>query len=620
MGVISLFALFGCTQSGSETSMAMDVTQDVTSTSARGGSPTPIAAVADQGRVENSDATAPSGGRPGSGDAEMVDDASVPAPGDAQTSAPDMMAQIQTPDAMTPDSPSADAGPVGGGMSPAPDAVAQCMPQAMRRCVDGAPHWFDSCGRLGEQIEACEDGQLCQQGECTCDPAAPGPVDCDGADVVQRDGCQMVLNVVEVCGPNKICADGRCLIPNCEPAAEMCDGQDNDCDGTLDEAAPCPPGLSCANGRCGVPGTQCHPCGNDMDCADGYVCGNYQNFPELGGVCAKVGCVNDADCANGSACDANGICWMVWEEQCLGENPWNIDSCGRRVRQIEECDPGRPCQDGRCIGAGELCGECEGDGDCAQGFRCRGYANFPEIPQICVPESDCNTNPDVQCPDGLQCSPAGVCWMTLSFECRDDGDRWATDTCNRTLGKVEDCPQNSVCREERCVGAGELCAECEADGDCALGYVCRGYANFPDIPNVCVPESDCATNPNAQCPAPLTCGLSGVCWLGLSPLCVGEKDVWQFDTCGRQVFQSATCPGESLCDSGRCIGLPMAGAPAGGAQGGGANAGGANGGGANVGGMSGGGTPVGALHQVVRRSEVYQVGSPADGGPIGGNN
>ena len=90
MGLLSLFAFFGCTQSGSETSMAMDVTQDVTSTSARGGSPTPIAAVADQGRVENSDASTQSGGRPGSGDAEMVEDASMLAT--AQTSAPDMMA------------------------------------------------------------------------------------------------------------------------------------------------------------------------------------------------------------------------------------------------------------------------------------------------------------------------------------------------------------------------------------------------------------------------------------------------------------------------------------------------------------------------------------------------
>ena len=181
--------------------------------------------------------------------------------------------------------------------------------------------------------------------------------------------------------------------------------------------------------------------------------------------------------------------------------------------------PRTALQDGRCIGAGELCGECEGDVTAPKALGVEGM-NFPAIPQICVPESDCNTIP-MQCADGLQCSPAGVCWMTLSFECRDDGDRWATDTC-RTLGKVEDCPQNSVCRENDASGP-VSCAPNVKPMEIALWDIVSGYANFPDIPNVCVPE---LTGNQPKCAMSAHSVWSVRCVLvGLESFIVSEKDV-----------------------------------------------------------------------------------------------
>ena len=216
-------AVMGCTESGGTSSN----TDGMSGTMAipRGGSP--IQTNPDAGDIKPADAELPtSGGTP------VVDAAPPPTP-DGTTNSVDMMVP-QSPDA---GSQTVDASLM---TDATVDMDTGCIPQARRRCVDGEPHWFDSCGRLGELIEMCADGLICKDGECACDPAAPGPTNCEGTDVVQRDGCGMVLNIVEACGPAQVCVDGQCLIPNCQPADEMCDGLDNDCDGNLDEAAPCP--------------------------------------------------------------------------------------------------------------------------------------------------------------------------------------------------------------------------------------------------------------------------------------------------------------------------------------------------------------------------------------------
>ena len=250
-------------------------------------------------------------------------------------------------------------------------------------------------------------------------------------------------------------------------------------------------------------------------------------------------------------------------EECLGPNPWAIDSCGRQLLQIDECDPARPCMDGRCFGDGDLCTQCEGDIDCADGFRCIGYAAYPEVPRVCVPESDCNEDPNAMCPDGLECSPVGVCWMSITPTCRQDGDRWGVDTCNRDVFKIEECPANSLCRDDRCVGGGELCDVCQQDGDCTDGYVCGAYNEFPNVPAACVPESNCHIDPNVTCPEPLVCQDNGICAFAISLGCVEPNAIGRVDTCGRTLEALFLCPANSVCQDGRCMnasgGIPSSG-------------------------------------------------------------
>ena len=116
--------------------------------------------------------------------------------------------------------------------------------------------------------------------------------------------------------------------------------------------------------------------------------------------------------------------------------------------------------------------------------------------------------------------------------------------------EAADCPEESPCQEGRCVGEGTTCNECESEADCALGFQCRGYRNYPDVPQVCVPESNCAENPDETCPEGLRCGSSGVCWLYLSPTCTEDAvDVWDYDTCGRLVRVREECGAEGHCES-----------------------------------------------------------------------
>ena len=68
------------------------------------------------------------------------------------------------------------------------------------------------------------------------------------------------------------------------------------------------------------------------------------------------------------------------------------------LSDFEECGAA-PCQDGRCVGSAELCGECETDGDCAWVFAAEATQVRSSPQGHCVPDSDCATNSNTSCPD-----------------------------------------------------------------------------------------------------------------------------------------------------------------------------------------------------------------------------
>ena len=444
---------------------------------------------------------------------------------------------------------------MGPEMGVAPDSG--CSAPSSQRCVDGHPTAIDSCGRVGDRVETCRDEQICLDGACAC-PDGVGEIGCRGDDVYRFDTCGDPSYMVTACGATETCREGACVPVGCEPSDEMCDGEDNDCDGTVDEGDLCAGGVQCIAGICGAPGGLCSPCERNEDCQQAHTCAGYANYPEQGRVCVPTGCTDDSQCPANTRCNDDGICWLQWRQECRDNASWNIDTCGRAVSVSETCDDDSPCQMGRCVGAGELCDECNGNGQCAIGYRCRSYSNYEHLPSVCVPESDCNEPGGDACPDGLQCSSGGVCWLTWTSTCLEDGDPWQIDTCGRQVVRAEECGLEANCNDGRCIGSGQSCDECTQNRDCAAGFVCRGYSNYPEVSQVCVPESDCAENPDSVCPDGFQCGMSGVCWLTWQDGCGDDPNaVYNVDNCGRAISVQEECAEGNQCNDGACEPSPI---------------------------------------------------------------
>lgn len=134
--------------------------------------------------------------------------------------------------------------------------------------------------------------------------------------------------------------------------------------------------------------------------------------------------------------------------------------------------------------------ECQIDGDCAKGERCKPDPDG----NMCVPKDDsgdpeCTKNAD--CEKGEVCDKDNMCVEDTSSECTEDSDCEGgmvclddicvdqnTDECNED----SDCDNGESCKANTCVTD-----ECTSDEDCASDEVCKKYS---DKANMCVDDGD----------------------------------------------------------------------------------------------------------------------------------
>ena len=338
-------------------------------------------------------------------------------------------------------------------------AAVGCCPEGDARCA------FDSCGVVGEVVEACPygcaageceacvadcgervcgddgcggacgscpEGKACgSDGQCSC--TADVGLGCCGDAVCRVDSCGGMGAVVEACPYG--CGAAACLpcVPACEGRACGADG----CGGTCGEA-PCAAGAVCVDGQCvcedlgavaccagdGAALCALDSCGAEIAtleaCAYGCDEGACLPCPPAceGRACGPDGCGGICGaCSGGAQCDEEaGACVCVPAgATCCGEARCALDSCGEVGDEIEPCSWG--CAQGACLPCPPTCGgkACGPDG-------CGGSCGA--------------------CGPGLSCSVAGQCLACLPA-C--DGKSCGPDGCGGTCGS---CAAPSECRLE----------------------------------------------------------------------------------------------------------------------------------------------------------------------------
>ncbi|MBX3271645.1 MAG: hypothetical protein KF729_15370 [Sandaracinaceae bacterium] len=229
-------------------------------------------------------------------------------------------------------------------------------------------------------------------------------------------------------------------------------------------------GSTCSGGVCdGAASPACVPCidtgaGTDPGCTAGRP---FCTGTGAGATCAA--CTTAAHCNDANDCTADA---------CIG------GSCFRTPLPA-----GDPCAGGVCSGAGAMCVECVADAQCP-GAR---------------PRCDVATNVCVQClgtgdcADGLECTAdlctAGVCSNPL----RPAGDPCTGGVCAGDAASCVQCLDDSHCAgSTRCDPSMRVCVGCLVASDCEDGNECTSHA---------CSAGSCSTTPVA----PGTLCAAGIC-------------------------------------------------------------------------------------------------------------
>jgi hypothetical protein len=340
----------------------------------------------------------------------------------------------------------------------------------------------------GTDVGECVPGTLvCRDGMIVCEGGL-GPLpeacnalddDCDGAvDEMLPLGAECGMSE-GACRPGRIeCVGGRELCVGEAPRnREACDCEDNDCDGTVDEApetgALCPPGSECVECSCALPCTD----SEFAPCPEGRV-----RYERDDGRCYCVTPRCDLEaCSAETVRDAEGrvVCApsMSGVPACTCVNNRCTFPCdGVLCTEPLVCHPDTgTCVTNDCLGLG-----------CPRGQFCdpmtRECVDDPCASASCAPEQACRSGTcetscgDVICERGQRCA-RGECVDDLCFmrSCRTDevcdpatGD-CVMDRCRGVLcGRGSVCdPSTGDCRRDLCLDlrcpAGQYCRR----GECA---------------------------------------------------------------------------------------------------------------------------------------------------------
>lgn len=303
-------------------------------------------------------------------------------------------------------------------------------PQATKKCVGSAVHWFDDCGQQGQQVEACNAPMTCENGACKspngCTPTnTEVEKKCDGDSVYWFDDCGNKAQMIETCINGFTCQGGKCVQAGCQPnnpqVEKKCVGSTvywfDDCGKQSTKVEDCNPPKKCEAGACTGGGTTCTPeteqrcVGNDVYFFDS--CGKQGKKITT---CSGSQVCKNGSCQNSTAtCPAGGNQCTLGSFQCQNNG---VQSCQKDP--TTGCSAGQVCQNGQCAQTNTqtcqyqgnfLLFQCKQDSDCCNGFKC------DKRPLLVVKSCGCNT--DADCPPtqegtATQCCPNKACLLSCN--------------------------------------------------------------------------------------------------------------------------------------------------------------------------------------------------------------
>ena len=345
------------------------------------------------------------------------------------------------------------------------DGSRQCRPiSGSCSCLDAEDDEATRPCLRTNALGTCVGGQTChvETGWTSCDATDPAAEECNGADddcdgqvdegISPPDAPCQQSNAAGTCvgawhcaGPGGWGCDAK------EPAPETCNSQDDNCDGSVDEAFRDPTtGLYDAPEHCGACGVSCS---GVVPFASGTACSVASGKPRCVATACAVGyelvagvgiCVPEAGGGEPcSPCAVDAHCSGLAEGACI-----EIDGQGRCAAPCGAgCAEGMTCTDGRCVPTSGSCSCLTGDAGATR---------------ICVQQNGSGS-----------CIGTQVCDPTAS-------PGWSTCTAAVPADEVCDGVDNDCdgLVDEGLIHDPPGCAKDNAWGTCQGSYSCQGQAGW----------------------------------------------------------------------------------------------------------------------------------------------